>query len=275
MVLRMTQAKITSVQNTRIKWLRSLQGSSRERRQAHAFIVEGVRLLEEALAVDWPTRLVLYTDELSSRGQELLAEYVRRGVETISVSPHVLAAASDTETPQGILAVLAEKSLPMPPQVDFVFVPDGVRDPGNLGGMLRTAAAAGVQVVLFPPGSVDAFAPKVLRAGMGAHFRLPLLEMDWQGIRDLFVSHGLTACLAEADGEQEYTAVDMRRPLAIIVGGEAQGAGEAARQVADVRLRIAMPGGSESLNAGVAAAVLLFEVVRQRSLRLLPVEGGD
>jgi RNA methyltransferase, TrmH family len=101
------------------------------------------------------------------------------------ISPDLMAEISDTETPQGILAVMKSTTLPLPADPSFVIVADQVRDPGNLGTMLRTAEAAGADAILLTPGTVDAFSPKVVRAGMGAHFHLPIVHLPWHEIHDL------------------------------------------------------------------------------------------
>jgi TrmH family RNA methyltransferase len=176
----------------------------------------------------------------------------------------VLASVSDTQTPAGILAVLSRQDFPLPEKPDFIFILDGLRDPGNLGTILRTANAAGVQAVLLPPGAVDPFSPKVLRSAMGAHFHLPLHSLGWPAISAYCRQHGLAVYLADASRGQAHTQADLRLPLALILGGEAAGAGNEAAQLAGQRLHIPMPGQAESLNAAVAAAILLFEVVRQR-----------
>jgi TrmH family RNA methyltransferase len=119
-----------------------------------------------------------------------------------------------------------------------------------------------VQAVFLPPETTDAFAPKVVRAGMGAHFRLPIYSLTWDEIR--LKVQGLQVCLADMRG-QSCWETDLRKPLALIVGGEAEGASDEARTLANVTVNIPMPGKMESLNAAVAGSVLMFEVVRQRS----------
>jgi TrmH family RNA methyltransferase len=176
---------ITSVQNPKIKRVRSLQSDPGARREAEAFVVEGVRLAEEAAEAGWPTQLVLYTQSLGQRGRQVVDRFVAQGAPVEMVAEHVLHAASDTQSPQGVLAVVAMQTLQLPAALDFLFIPDAVRDPGNLGSMLRTAAAAGVQAVLVPKGAVDAYAPKVVRAAMGAHFHLPILSLGWDEIASL------------------------------------------------------------------------------------------
>jgi len=253
---------ITSSQNAKIKWVRELQSSSRARRQSGVCVVEGVRLAEEALASGWQAELVLVSEELTPRGNLVVDNFLGQGAVVERVSQGVMRAASDTETPQGILVVLKQKEFAIKPDLDFVFIPDGIRDPGNLGSMLRTAAAAGVQAVFLPPGSVDPFSPKVLRAGMGAHFRLPVANLDWGEMRTRLGKMPLY--LAVVDAGLPYTQADLRAPAAVLVGGEAEGAGDEARALPHTPIHIPMPGGGESLNAAAAAAILLFEVVRQR-----------
>lgn len=253
---------ITSARNPKLRHIRALLEHPRARREAGAFVVEGVRLAEEALHAGWEAQLVLYSASLPARGRAVVESFAGRGAPVEEVAPHVLKSVSDTETPQGILAVLAICPLPLPAAPNFVLIPDGVRDPGNLGTILRTASAAGVQAVLLPPGAADAYAPKVVRSAMGAHFRLPIHSLSWPEIHsDLRL---VRVYLADPRGELPYTQADFRSPLALIVGGEAAGAGGQAQTLADCRVHIPMPGGAESLNAAVAAAVLMFEVVRQR-----------
>ena len=254
---------ITSSQNPKIKLVRALAGRPKDRRVEGAFLVEGVRLVEEALAADWPFRFVLYAEGLSKRGQTIVERLRNEGVEVEEVAPDLLSSVSETENSQGILAVLNNKQLPFPDSPNFILVPDQIRDPGNLGTLIRTAAAAGVDAVLLPPETTDALAPKVVRAGMGAHFRLPIDSMTWDEIERICKDSHLQIVLADMNG-QSCWETDFRDPLALIVGGEAEGASEPARTLTDTVVSIPMPGQAESLNAGVAGAVLMFEVLRQR-----------
>jgi len=252
---------ITSPQNSKIKLVRALLGRAKERRDANAFIMEGVRLIEEAVNRDWRFEIALYDESLSERGK-LLVEHLRsNNVEVEQISQSLMKSLSETETPQGILAVLKISELPIPNSLDFLLILDQIRDPGNLGTLLRTAAAAGVQAVLLSPETTDAFAPKVVRAGMGAHFRLPIHLMAWEEIGEQ--TKELQIYLADMDG-QSCWETDLHQPLALIIGGEAEGASEEALKLSTQKISIPMSGNVESLNAGVAGAVLMFEVVRQR-----------
>lgn len=255
---------IESTHNPKIQWVRALNSRSRQRRESGAFVVEGVRLVEEALEAGWDTKLVLYTRDTDPRRQAILEGFAARGVPIELVSEQVMRAASDTQSPQGMLAVLSLRSLPPPEKPDFIFIPDGVRDPGNLGSMLRSAAASGADLVCLPAGTVDVFSPKVVRAGMGAHFRLPLMVATWQEIAARLQQARVQIYLAAAGQGTAYTHADFRTPLALVIGGEASGAGEFIHSIPCRPLHIPMTREVESLNAAAAAAVLLFEVLRQR-----------
>jgi RNA methyltransferase, TrmH family len=258
------QRVITSAQNSRIKLVRALLGRAKERREANAFVVEGVRLVEEAINSNWNVRFALYDEALSDRGRSQVESLKSRGVEVEMVSESLMKSLSETETPQGILAVLEFTQIPIPNLPSFVIIPDQIRDPGNLGTLLRSAAATGVQAIFLPPETTDAFAPKVVRSGMGAHFRLPIHTMPWGEIEQVSKSAKLQIYLADMDGKSCWET-NLRQPLALIVGGEAEGASREARKLANQQISIPMTGKMESLNAGVAGSVLMFEVVRQRS----------
>ncbi len=252
---------ISSPQNPKIKLARALTGRPKERRDAEAFLAEGVRLVEEAFAANWLFRFVLVSDELGERGKKLVEKLENKKIDVEKVESGLLQSLSETETSQGILAILNESQLPIPQSPNFILIPDSIRDPGNLGTLLRTADAAGVQAILIPPETTDAFAPKVVRAGMGAHFRLPIQTMTWNEIQQQ--TNEMQIFIADMDG-QSCWETDFRQPLALIVGGEAEGASEQARKLANASAKIPMAGKTESLNAAVAGSVLMFEVMRQR-----------
>ncbi|GAB4503013.1 MAG: RNA methyltransferase [Anaerolineales bacterium] len=254
---------ITSSQNPKLKLARALQGRARERYERGAFLAEGVRLVEEAANGNWEFHFVLYDETLSERGKWLIESLRARGVECEEVLPGLMQSLSDTNASQGLLAVLRYSLLPIPTSLNFLLIPDQIRDPGNLGTLLRAAWAASVQAVFLPPETTDAFAPKVVRAGMGAHFHLPIQAMDWATITRICHAENLQVFLADMNGRACWET-DFRTPLALVVGGEAGGASRAARSLATDRVGIPMPGGTESLNAGVAGAIVMFEVVRQR-----------
>jgi TrmH family RNA methyltransferase len=254
---------ITSVQNQKIKRIRQLQTRSRFRKKESAYVVEGVRLLEEVLSAKLVPELVVFTKELDPRGFLLLEKLQDKQIPCLEATPEVFKSVSATETPQGILAVLPQIPLPVPDELDYVLIADEIRDPGNLGTLLRTAHAAGVQVVLLSPGTVDPYSPKVLRSGMGAHFKLPVIISTWDEIQP--ITQEIKIFGSDMNQGTSLWEADLKIPLAMIIGGEAFGLGENARKLVDAWVNIPMEGKTESLNASAAGAVLLFEVLRQRS----------
>ena len=230
---------ITSSQNPKLKLVRTLAGRARERREANVFVVEGVRLVEEAVNAGWKFQFALYSDGLSERGSKVLDQLNEARIETDEVAGDLLQKLSDTETPQGILAVLEINNLPIPNSPDFILIPDQIRDPGNLGTLLRTAAATGVQAILLPPETTDVFAPKIVRAGMGAHFRMPIHIMTWEEIK--VRTKDMQIHLADMDGTSCWET-DLCKPVALIIGGEAEGASDEAQRLATQKTCIPMAG---------------------------------
>ncbi|MHB0856635.1 MAG: TrmH family RNA methyltransferase [Anaerolineae bacterium] len=258
---------ITSADNEHIRYARSLH-NKRARYQEKRFFIEGLRLVAQALHEGYRPVLAFLTPEFAASdvGARLAQELVSGETRVWQVTPQVLATLSDTKSPQGIVAVAGMPN-PVPQriqQASLLLVLDDLRDPGNLGTILRTAQATGVEAILLSEGCVDAYAPKVVRAGMGAHFQLPLfVDMTWPAIRDALA--GKQRILADAAGTYTPWDLDWRQPTALLIGNEAQGAGPEARALADLTVRLPMAPIVESLNASIATAVLLFEAMHQRS----------
>ncbi len=260
-------AVITSMSNARVKEARSLQ-RKRRRYAAGRILIEGVRLVRDALSSGMTPELVFYVPEQAEAGLQaatLLRDLDAAHVECVAVSAAVFSSLAETLTPQGISAVIAMPRLPLPAEPTLALILDGVADPGNAGTLLRSAEAAGADLALFAPGAVDAFNDKALRAGMGAHFRLPLRtcavwDEVWAALSP--VQH---VYVAEAGADLAYDAADWRQPSALIIGNEAAGPSSEARRAA-VPVAIPMQGGTESLNAAMAGTVILFEAARQRRL---------
>ncbi len=261
---------ITSDRNPSIKYVKRLLLSRRFRQNQNAYVVEGDRWLDEI--IQYGPR----PDQLFISGRWHESPINQQRLDSLAVpwkvvSDSVMVNMSDTETPPGVLAVLPMASLPIPDDPTLLLILDRVANPGNLGAILRTAAAAGVDGVLLAPGCVDQHNPKVVRGSMGAILRLPIARRNWSEIEgDL--AH-LNAWLASAGGDTRHVQVDWRQPSALIIGSEAQGAGLEAQQLAK-SISIPMSQGNESLNAAVAAGIILFEAVRQRSETTHHLDGG-
>lgn len=251
---------ITSIQNEKIKRVHALQNQTKARRKERRIVLEGARLVRDAVGQGHQPEFVLNTPDAPPDLLQLLS---RRNVDLLLVSEEVMRHVSDTENPQGILGVFPMPEPAMPDVPSAILILDAIRDPGNLGGILRTAAAAGVQAVILSPDCADPYNPKALRGGMGAHFRVPVIDnATWEHIRDY--CRDLTVYLADHPGDFPYDKADWSAPWALIIGSEAHGASPDAERIASQRLYIPMAADTESLNAGVAAGVILFEAWRQR-----------
>jgi TrmH family RNA methyltransferase len=253
---------ITSNQNPKIKRVRRLLSDRRYRHREEAYVVEGTRWLQELVRVRLAPELLLASQSwLQEASNAALLANVDWPV-TVAAD-NVLAAASATESASGVLAVVPIVPNPLPERPSLLLILDRVADPGNLGTMIRTAAAAGVDGVLLSPGCVDPYNPKVVRATMGALLRLPVQVMTWPEIGE--TAQGLAVWLAAVGGTIEYTAVEWRQPAALVIGSEASGVGPEASVLGRGQITIPMARQTESLNASAAAAVILFEIARQRA----------
>lgn len=256
---------ITSLANGKVKHARSLL-LKRNRATHRQFAVEGTRVIEEAERAGMIPALVFYEPQAvaaDARAASLLKRLQARTSEVGAITPQVLGALAQTDTPQGLIALYPFPNLPLPCSLKFALILDRLRDPGNLGTVLRTAWAAGVDAVFLAPGTADPYNPKVVRAAMGAHFHLPIASLTWEEIAKT-IKPIPRVYLADPRGALNYTGADWTRPFALILGGEAQGASPEAQRLAALRLTIPMPGQAESLNVAVAAGILLFEAVKPR-----------
>jgi len=235
-------------------------------------VVEGVRFVAEAQAARVPTELVLYDPQAAREDARIAAAVAQAeaaGIRTIEASAHVLAACSTLDTPPGVLAVVAippyDLSTVLASRDLLLVVADRVQDPGNLGTIVRVADAAGASAVAVTHGSVDPYNPKAVRATMGSVFHLPVVEGGRDDLARQLERRGVRLLVADPRGTQDYRAASYAPPLAIVLGGEAEGVHPLWREAATT-LRIPLYGRAESLNVAVAAALLLYEARRSREV---------
>jgi len=233
------------------------------RRAEGVFLVEGVRLVEEALKTGQSATIALYDPELlqrSTAGSLLLERIPGWAERSYEVTSHVLKAAAQTEHPAGVVAVLrSPHQSPLEAHQDdrFGVILDGVADPGNAGTIIRTSAAAGVDYVISVGGGTDLFAPKVVRAGMGAHFRLPMYShTSWSEI--VLSLPRMTLIAADVRAEESIYSFSWPSRSALVIGAEAHGLSNQAQSAISGRVRIPMVGGVESLNAAAAASIVIY-----------------
>jgi len=256
-----------SPRNPLVQQARQLARERKERDESGLAVLEGIRLAEEAISAGLPLEYALYSDQLSDRerGRELLSALREAGVTLHYVAAETLERAADTQSPQGIIGVFHPKphrlsDLPR----GLVVVLDNVQDPGNLGTVIRSLEALG-GAGLVVTGGVDPYNPKVIRGAMGSLFRLPVVKAPLETALSQLKSRNRSLFLADAEGSLAPWDADLTGNAVLVIGNEGAGPSDAARALADGTIRIPMPGPTESLNAGVAASLLIYEAMRQRS----------
>ena len=249
--------------------IRDLQRRKARERRGLA-LLEGVRLVEEALGATVPLRGVVAADDLdrTPRGAALIENLARRAVPVETVPAHELDRLAETDTPQGIVAVAeprrwTEADLVLGERA-AVLVLDAVQDPGNLGALVRTAFALGAAGVIALKGTVDWTNPKALRAAMGASFRLPVVPLDDAQLAGWATRQRCTLWAAAADGLPVERVGPIPQRVAILVGNEGGGVRAELAGLGAKRVGIPLTRGAESLNVAVAAGILLHEVLRAR-----------
>lgn len=257
---------IRSADNPRYKALRRLVESSHERKRAGLSVLEGARLIEAFLDRCGAPEEVF----VSRRG--LRAPAVRALLERLPAQPPLVlsdalyAAVSTVATPSGVLALVkTPRPRPVPQDMDACVMLQGLQDPGNLGTILRTCAAAGIRHVLLSRDSVHAWSPRVLRAAMGAHFALSIYEQVDLALAA--AAFGGRTIATDPRARRLLYEADLAGRIAFLFGSEGRGLPEALKAAAHETVAIPMPGGTESLNAAAAVAVCLFERVRQQRVR--------
>ncbi len=251
---------IRSRQNPLVKHLVKLADNRRERLKSRQTLLVGTHLVAAALQAQWPLEKLLVCEGEEQRAEiaELLA---RRAVPALMLERPLFADMEQSPSTSGIMALAAIPEPVAARRDGFCLLLENVQDPGNVGSILRTAAAAGVDQVWLTPGCADVWSPKVLRAGMGAHFLLPVLErVDMQAVLPAF--EGAIAITALEQAGSLYDS-DLRGNLVLALGSEGGGVSAGLQALAGQRLRIPMATGVESLNVAAAAAICLFERRRQ------------
>lgn len=265
--------EITSASNSRIRRLVLLRQKAKERRQSQSFVIEGERLVLDAPA-DCLEEIYV-TKEILDKHRERLKPLEEK---LILVSKEAMEKASDTKTPQGILALARmpqytiEDLLPEENKKPLLLILEDIQDPGNLGTMFRTAEAAGASGIILSQGTVDVFNPKTVRSTMSSIFRMPfLVAEDFPGTLQKLRKKGICLCAACLDGSRPYDEVSYDRPCAFLIGNEGNGLGRETIQMADERIYIPMEGQIESLNAAMSAGILMYEAHRDRHTRQRPM----
>lgn len=252
---------ISSLDNPLYKQLKKLAESSRERRKIGKTLLDGIHLVRACIQSGLrPDVLVVSASALSNNEIAQLLASVGNGV-VVTVTDAMFSAVSPVETPTGILALIDIPVAPVSSSMDFCLMVEGVQDPGNLGSILRSAAASGVKKAYLSAGCADAWSPKVLRGGMGAHFVMAL-EEQVNLLEKVRAFNGLSLATS-LDATVSLFDTDLTGNVAVLIGNEGAGLSQELSAAASVQVRIPMAVQMESLNVAAATAICLFERVRQ------------
>ena len=266
--------QIVSPDNHYVKLAASLR-QKKYREENALFVVEGPRFVKEALESAWTLEYVVVDENKvdNDKIQELLVSIAERDCPILSVPLKLYQKISDTENPQGILAVIKQKTqsleeLPIGGSTSLWVILDSLQDPGNVGTIIRAADAAGAAGVLLTPDCADLYAGKTTRATMGSLFHIPVVRASVEQCLAFCAQRGLALYAAGAEAAVSYSDVNLTEPCAVIFGNEGAGVCHEFKSHALLNIKIPILGKAESLNVASAAAVILFEAVRQRGAAL-------
>lgn len=255
---------VASRDNPAYRSLAKLAASAAERRKRGLSVIEGAHLVQACLAARHAVAQLFVTRSAAQEQPELVARARAGSAVIVELADPLFDAVSGVESPAGVLAVVPTPAgRAVPSDAGFCLALEDLQDPGNVGTLLRSAAAAGAGHVLLSPTCAFAWSPKVLRAGQGAHFALNILEGADLGA--FLRSYRGTSVALCGEARRTIYETDLRGPVAFLVGNEGAGLSAGLEKAATARARIPMPGRAESLNAGVAGSIALFEAVRQRA----------
>ncbi|MDW0110409.1 TrmH family RNA methyltransferase [Sporosarcina aquimarina] len=252
--------RIESTQNALVKHWKKLVTTRKERERSEEFIVEGHHLVEEALKIEGSVLHIMFREDV-----EIPFELEESSVQVIEMTKAVAAEISETEHPQGIFAHCKQ---PIPsedayPSWNRLLMIDAVQDPGNIGTMIRTADAAGMDAVILGKGCADPFNPKTVRSGQGSHFHIPIVKGELSDWVDRAKDGGLQVIGTGLQQAQDHFTVEATSSFALIVGNEGAGVSDEFLAKADTIVKIPMYGKAESLNVAVAAGILLYTYARR------------
>ncbi|MBH5317547.1 RNA methyltransferase [Paenibacillus sp. GSMTC-2017] len=263
------QLYIGSLQNERVKqWASLLDKKYRDR--TNQFIIEGVHLIQEALKAGAEVKQIVFDEERGLPHELKEESYASTpGIEWVSTSKAIMAKCTGTDTPPPVFAVLNKLEISEEKlfgEDSLIIVLDGVRDPGNLGTIIRSADAAGADAVVLGKGCVDLYNPKSVRSTMGSLFHLPIVEGDLSELLPKAKAHGATLVGTSLQAEHSCYSYNWKRATWLLMGNESEGLSQHVREQLDEAVIIPMAGRAESLNVAMASTILLFEALRQRGV---------
>ncbi|HHW04116.1 MAG TPA: RNA methyltransferase [Thermoanaerobacterales bacterium] len=260
----------SSLPKRQIKLIKALKESKNAREKNHCFVAEGLRSVEEIVKTDYTIEFTVVSEKFANKDCDRVRKLIEKlqNFKLYMISEGIYDTISDTVTPQGIMAVVRMKDYDLMEYADnnFLFVAlDRIKDPGNMGTIIRTADAAGVNAVIAGKGCVDAYNPKVIRSTMGSIFHLPVIQTD-----DLIMTlkelkrRGGRIVTSHLKAKKYYYDVNLKVSTVLVMGKEDEGVSDEIIDISDEMVKIPMPGLAESLNVSIANGIILFEAVKQR-----------
>ncbi|WP_185750619.1 RNA methyltransferase [Clostridium sp. KNHs214] len=255
---------IRSKDNNIIKEVKKLK-EKKYREEKGSFLVEGFRFVEEALKSSFIVEKVFIADKCMNKWTKMCENLKLEPKPVIVISEQVLKFISNTDNPQGIIAIVKNEQIKINSQEGMYLLADRIQDPGNMGTIIRTAHAVGALGVIVTKGTVDIYNDKTLRSTMGSIFNIPVIQdKDLTTVKEL-VNEGFKLVASYLDNESEdFYKVDLPSKGIFIVGNEGNGISEEIVNMSHIKVKIPMPGGAESLNASVAASIMMYEFLRQK-----------
>lgn len=263
---------ITSTSSSQVKHVISLLSKAKERKKNNEYVVEGIRMVSEVPA-DLLVKIYM-SERFQNNNSEYVKELVKKqGISDDSieiVADNVFDRMSQTQTPQGIMAVVRMKDNSLSDMLSgnpLLILVENLQDPGNLGTIIRMGEGAGVTGVIMSHNTVDIYNPKTIRSTMGSIFRVPFIYVqDFGDAVSECQKSGVKVYAAHLDGKNTYLGEDYSTPTAFLIGNEGNGLTDDITKQADTLIRIPMEGEVESLNAAIACTILTYEAVRQRNV---------
>lgn len=237
------------------------------RNKSSKYIIEGFRLIEEAFKAKLLVEYIFVNSEGKEKLNYFLNDYLDESIKVYEMSNHLLKEFCFTENPQGIVAVVKMNKVDLEFKGNFYLLCDKVQDPGNLGTIIRTAHAAGVDGIILTKGTVDVYNEKVIRSTMGSLFYIPIIIDDENNsITKELLGKGFSLLATSLDGEKDFFQEDLKGKIIVSVGNEGNGVSDEIFSLSNKKVKIPMPGGAESLNVAIATSIILYEKVRQNQL---------
>lgn len=239
----------------------------RGRNKSGKYIIEGFRLVEEAFKASLPVEYLLVSEDGTEKIESYLKDYTKGEVKVFGMSEVLLKELSSTENPQGIVAVVEMNKIDLEIEGEFYLLCDKLQDPGNLGTIIRTAHAAGVDGIILTKGTVDIYNDKVIRSTMGSMFHIPIIIDEDLSLTNKLISKGFSLLATSLEGDKDFFNEDLSGKIIVSVGNEGNGISDEVYALSDKKVKIPMPGGAESLNVAIATSIILYEKVRQNKLK--------